>query len=169
MRLHGLGSSCLSTADLYQLALGAGFPSDVAVTMAAVAMRESRGCPTAHNHTSAEDSYGLWQINIQGNPGLTAALGIQPADLFDPSINAAAAYYLYAGNAANLDTAWYINRPGYQEAYQQYLPDAQAAADASQGAPVGSVMFPSPADSTGDWSPLAIAAGAVVALWALNR
>jgi hypothetical protein len=139
MVLTGLGVACstsvLSPGQLYQLALAAGFPSDTAITMAAVAMRESGGCPTAHNPGSpigAEDSYGLWQINIKANPlsmfGLT-----DPSQLYDPATNAQAAATLWGGNDANLDTAWYINRPGYREAYMRYLPTVQAAVQAMGG------------------------------------
>lgn len=149
MRLHGigLGATCsapvLSPIDLYNVAVNAGFDSDTAVTMAAVAMRESGGCPTAHNPGPGEDSYGLWQINVQGNPGILSALGLSdPTQLYNPDTNAEAAFYLYAGNPANLDTAWYINRPGYKEAYQQYLPIVEASI--GQGSSTGSDYTPTP-------------------------
>lgn len=150
MRLHGigLGATCgapvLSPGDLYNLAVSVGFDPNTATTMAAVAMRESGGCPTAHNPGPGEDSYGLWQINVQGNPGILSALGLSdPTDLYDPTTNAQAAFTVYAGNPANLNTAWYINRPGYQQAYQQYIPLVQAAiTDQSTGQTVSGDTLP---------------------------
>jgi hypothetical protein len=117
----------LSTAEIYQLARGAGFPPDVAVIMTAVAFRESSGCPTAHNVTG-EDSRGLWQINVRANAGLLSRLGVSPDALYDPETNARVAAALWGGNPANLDIAWYINRPGYREAYLRFMPAAIAAA-----------------------------------------
>lgn len=128
MRLHGLGAT-LTPDQIFQTALNAGFPSAVATQMTAIALRESSGNPNATNLSSTEQSYGLWQINIQGNPGLMAQLGItDPSQLLDPAVNAQAAYILYGGNPANLNTAWYINQPGYSAAYLAQLPAAQQAA-----------------------------------------
>lgn len=130
--LIGLGAACapVMTADqILQVALNAGFPSDTAVKMVALALRESAGCPSAHNPGPGEDSYGLWQINVQGNPTILSQLGLtDPTALYDPATNAAAAYLIWGGNDNNLDVAWYINRPGYQQAYLAYLPAAQQAA-----------------------------------------
>lgn len=167
MRLHGLGSSCsatiLSPGDLYNLAVNAGFDSDTAVTMAAVAMRESGGCPTAHNPGPGEDSYGLWQINVQGNPGILGALGLSdPTALYDPATNALAAFTIYAGNPNNLNVAWYINRPGYQQAYQQYIPTVQAAI--GQGGAGTDTTPPSPVLAGVNTSPGALAALGVATL-----
>ena len=137
MTLAGLGSvgavcsPVLPPEQIYQIARNAGFPQNVAIQMTAIALRESSGCPNAHNPGNplgAEDSLGLWQINVKGNPGLTRALGIRREDLFDPNVNAQAAYYLWGGNPRNLEVAWYINRPGYKERYEQFLPVAMQAA-----------------------------------------
>jgi Lysozyme like domain len=104
---QGCGAPMLSSAQLQALAVGAGFPPSLAPQMAAIALRESGGCPTAYNPVAPDNSYGLWQINILGNPGLLDALGLtDPTQLFDPATNAAAAAYLYGGNAANINTAW---------------------------------------------------------------
>lgn len=131
--VRGLGAACasyLSPAQIFQVARGSGFPWSTAIEMTAIALRESGGCPTAHNPGPGEDSYGLWQINVQGNPGILSALGLSdPAQLYDPATNAAAAFLMWGGNDANLNTAWYINKPGYSEAYQAQLPIAQQAAD----------------------------------------
>lgn len=156
--MAGLGAACatLSMDQIYSIARNAGFPSGTAVTMTAIAMRESSGCPTAHNPGNppgAEDSYGLWQINVKGNPALIQAMGIQPTDLYDPTVNAAAAYRLWNGDDNNLNVAWYINRPGYQEAYEKWLPQAQlAAARVDGGAPI---LADSGADTSGGASTVA--------------
>lgn len=134
---RGLGAPCspVLTADqIYTVARQAGFPASTAVQMTAIALRESGGCPSAHyqgNPVGAEDSYGLWQINVQGNPGILTQLGIQATDLYDPATNAAAAFLLWGGNDNNLNVAWSIGRGGYYTSqYQANLPAAQAAADA---------------------------------------
>jgi len=142
--LIGLGAACgpIMTADqILQVALNAGFPSDTAVKMVAIALRESGGCPSAHNPGPGEDSYGLWQINVLGNPTILSQLGLSdPTALYDPGTNAAAAFLIWGGNDNNLDVAWYINRPGYQQAYEAYLPAAQQAAQ--------DVLGSVPADTT---------------------
>lgn len=88
--------------------------------MAAIAMAESGGCPSAYNGgglARTESSYGLWQINVQGNPTLLNALGLTSASqLNDPSTNAAAAYYLYSTSGF---APWSTYNNG---AYQVYLP-----------------------------------------------
>jgi Lysozyme like domain len=135
----GLAASCspvLTTDQVYSIALAAGFPPDTATEMVAIAMRESSLCPTAHNPGTlgvTEDSYGLWQINVDANPQVVSALGLSsPSQLLDPNVNAAAAYMLWGGNDANLNTLWAINQTGppyyYAEKYQANLPAAQAAA-----------------------------------------
>ena len=136
MRIGIASLSGLSLEQIYSLARQAGFPPDTAVTMTAVAMRESGGNPNAFNGTAPDLSYGLWQINMYGSlgPARRAQFGISTNEqLFDPMTNARAAAMIWGGNDANLDIAWYINRPGYREAYQQYLPQAQAAAASVDG------------------------------------
>lgn len=104
------GAGILSNAQLQALAISAGFPASLAPQMAAIAQRESAGCPTAYNPGTAlipENSYGLWQINVLGNPGILDALGLSdPTQLFDPETNAAAAFYLYGGDPNNINVAW---------------------------------------------------------------
>jgi hypothetical protein len=160
--LGALGAVSLTAGQIYQTALGAGFPADVATQMTAIALRESAGQPTAVNLGPGEKSYGLWQINIQGNPSLMARLGLSdPSDLLDPATNARAAYLLWGGNPANLDANWYINRPGYAEAYERYLPVAEAASGAAAPAVSGAAemvdMFGLPESS--DTLTLAFALG----------
>ncbi len=124
----------LSPTAIYQLAREAGFPGVVAVTMTAIAQRESGGCPAAFNQNAktGDKSYGLWQINMAGP--LSAArlklFGIaREEELLDPAVNARAAFILWGGNNKNLGTAWYINHGGdYQARYEAHLPAAQACA-----------------------------------------
>jgi hypothetical protein len=131
MRIASLGSS-MSPSDIYQLALGAGFPPDTAVQMTAIALRESGGNPTAYNGSPPDDSYGLWQINMFGylGPARLSQFGLSDkTQLFDPSTNAMAAYSIWGGNDNNLNIAWAINdRGSNQRKYQSYLPIAQNAA-----------------------------------------
>ena len=142
--IGALGSmSTMTPAQIFQTALNVGFPASVAEQMTAIALRESNGNPNATNLTSGEQSYGLWQINIQGNPGLMGKLGItDPNQLLDPNVNAQAAFLLYGGNPNNLNTAWYINQPGYSQGYLAQLPVAQQAAIDVMGAGSGGIDIP---------------------------
>ncbi len=137
MRISGLGANTLSSTDLYNLAVSVGFPPDVAVQMAAIALRESGGNPSAYNGTPPDDSYGLWQINMYGNLGLArmAQFGLSDKmQLFDPVTNATAAYQIWGGNPNNLNIAWSINNGGSnQSKYQANLPVVQASLDNSGG------------------------------------
>jgi hypothetical protein len=135
VRISGLGSGSMSPADLYNLALNAGFPSTTAVQMAAIAMKESGGNPGAYNGTPPDDSYGLWQINMYGNlgPSRMSQFGLtDKSQLFDPATNARAAYQIWGGNDSNLNIAWAINDGGTnQSRYQANLPIVQAAIGAA--------------------------------------
>jgi hypothetical protein len=140
-------SGNLTPAQIYQTALGAGFPPSVAVQMTAISLRETGGTgnPNAYYGGTAanpEASYGLWQINYN-DPNVRSLLnsiGItDPSQLYDPATNAAAAYALYGGNPNNLNVAWYINKGGaYTAGYNQYLPTAEAAAASVDGTTVDS-------------------------------
>jgi hypothetical protein len=144
--LMGLGAGCsvpiLSPAQIYQYAISAGFPDNppgqgVATQMVAIALRESAGCPTATNLVPPDNSWGLWQINVNpgANAGILTQLGLSdPSQLLDPATNAAAAFAIWGGNPNNLQVAWAINTPGYAQAYQNNLPAAQAAALSVSGA-----------------------------------
>jgi hypothetical protein len=124
----------LTAAQIYALARAAGFPPVVAVTMTAIALRESSGDPKAFNGNSltGDRSYGLWQINMfQGLAAERLKLfGLAHAEqLLDPATNAHAAFVLWGGKNKNLSTAWYIDHPGpYQDRYESHLAAAQAAA-----------------------------------------
>ena len=121
----------LTPTQVYAYARAAGFPPDTARKMVAIAQRESSLNPNVIGTLKAakETSYGLWQINLKeaGIKALMARNRIMADNIRDPQINARAAYLLWGGSDSNLNTAWYINRPGYQEAYQQYIPSVMAA------------------------------------------
>lgn len=134
----------LSAVDLYKLARAAGFPSDTAVKMVAIALRESGGDPMAHNGVPPDDSYGLWQINMLGKllPERLKQFGLtDPRQLFDPMTNARAAFKIWAGNDANLARHWYIDRNTaipYKDRYEANLTlaaQARAQVDGGSTAP----------------------------------
>ena len=123
--LSGLaGLAGLSVQSVYNLARNAGFPSEVARQMVAIAQRESSLEPSArclnclkdaNGKPIEEDSIGLWQINM--NPKWAAQrralFGISSNEqLLNPATNAAAAYKLWGGSAANLASVWAIDRDG---------------------------------------------------------
>ncbi len=129
--LTGLGST-LSASQIYQVARQAGFPAETAVKMTAIALKESAGNTQAYNGVGPDDSYGLWQINMKGNLGTfrLSQFGLSDkSDLYDPLTNAKAAYAIWAGNDANLNAAWAINRGVDKTRYQAALPTAISAAE----------------------------------------
>ena len=91
----------LQTDEIARYARNAGFPEKEINTAIGVAMAESGGRTEAHNTTPPDDSYGLWQINMYGSlgPARLKQFGIsRKAQLFDPSINAKAAYIVWKGS-----------------------------------------------------------------------
>lgn len=127
----------LTVAQIYAIARAAGFPPVVAVTMAAIAMCESSGIPTAHNGSlsTGDNSFGLWQINLHSPANYTMlvakfpAIAQDPRWLLDPKNNALAAAALWAGNNKNLSVAWYAELVGAsRERYESHLAAAQTAA-----------------------------------------
>lgn len=131
----------LPPTTIYALARGAGFPPDVAVTMTAIALKESGGDPQAYNGLPPDDSYGLWQINMIDTPSYPlgaqrrAQWGLNSNDeLFDPATNARAAYSIWGGDNRNLDVGWAIWRNAGEHArYTAQLPAAEAAATQVEG------------------------------------
>lgn len=112
----------LSAAEVYGYLRDAGFDPERARMLLAIAKRESgldasarcNNCiPKPGGGFYDEDSVGLFQINMRGSLGVArlAQLGLSsPSDLLDPAVSARAAFKLWNGNDANLDTLWYINR-----------------------------------------------------------
>jgi|ERR1041385_4251157 hypothetical protein len=121
----------LSDSQIAQLAINAGFDNtqknsrgDTQVAIAVmVAIAESKGDTQAHNSFGADDSYGLWQINMKGNlgPGRRAAFGISSNEqLFDPATNAKAAKMIFDGSGWNAWTTYLLGVYGtYRSRGQQ--------------------------------------------------
>lgn len=108
----------LSAAEIYRYARQAGFGRDQAVTMTAIAMAESGGNPQANAVTPREDSRGLWQINMHAHAD---KFGL--ADLYDPEMNAFAAFTV-SGGGKNF-RPWSVYTNGR---YFDFLGQAQTAA-----------------------------------------
>jgi hypothetical protein len=109
----------LSFDELRALALDAGFSPSNADTAAAIALAESGGNPQAHNPVPPDDSYGLWQINMLSalGPQRRAQWGLRSnSDLFDPSINASAAFSVFRNSGSFRPWSTYLNG-----AYRKYL------------------------------------------------
>lgn len=88
----------MNYVELVKLAESVGFDSQSGVA-AAIAMAESGGNPQAHNNTPPDDSYGLWQINMLGSLGPNRRKRFKISsntELFDPKVNARAAYTVYS-------------------------------------------------------------------------
>jgi Lysozyme like domain len=125
----------MTPLQIYETMRRAGFPPVVAVTMTAIALRESAGNPDVINNTpkTGDLSYGLLQINLLGAlADRMKSFGITKGEqLLDPATNAHAGFVLWNGKNSNLDVAWYITRDNYRQRYESHLPAAQAAALAS--------------------------------------
>lgn len=184
--------------QVYEYARQAGFPPETARKMVAIAQRESsfRTDVVGTINKAKETSYGLWQINWKDS-GIRALLirnGIAvPEMLFDPAVNAKAAFLLWDGKDRNLDVAWYVDRVGlsYQqgEKYRAILATLPPASDWEQRrgggappviyaggpapsgpAPSGFTSFVDPSSPGDDSSMLLIAAGvgAAALVWVLT-
>lgn len=86
--------------ELIQLAKSAGFTDEESIKMAALAMAESGGIPTERYNPkgSTEDSYGLWQINMDPKyrDYRLGIFGISSVEeLYDPVTNVKAAKIIY--------------------------------------------------------------------------
>ena len=96
---QALTTGNLSDAQLANVARQGGFPDSEIPLAVAIAKAESSGNPRAHNTNAStgDNSYGLWQINMIGamGPDRRKALGLTSNDqLFDPVVNAKAAYFI---------------------------------------------------------------------------
>lgn len=100
----------LNEPQLEQLASNAGFNSTLAPVMAAIAIAESGGCPTATNpndNGGTQTSWGLWQIS-DGTHRM-------PSNWNDPQTNANMAFTKYQTQGLK---AWGTYTSG---AYKQYI------------------------------------------------
>jgi soluble lytic murein transglycosylase-like protein len=138
----------MTAQQIYDVARGAGFPPATARKMVAVALKESSGNPRAYNGRGADDSYGLWQINLRGS--LRSRLDefglVSPDDLYNPATNARVAYALWASNDANLERHWAIYSGPGAVAYAAYLAALPAFDDSPSGATDGGGAGDVPAD-----------------------
>ena len=110
--------------QLASLAQSVGFKGQSAAIMAGIAMAESSGNPRAHNPVPPDNSYGLWQINMLGGmgPERRKAFNLKSNnDLFDPVVNAKAAYSISSGGSNFQPWSTYTNG-----AYKKFLAAAKA-------------------------------------------
>jgi hypothetical protein len=123
----------MTAEEIFGILRTAGATPLICVVLTAIALRESAGVPTAHNANAktGDDSYGLFQINMIGQLGVLRLkrFGLSRADqLLDPTVSAQCALKIWNGDNANLNRAWYIDKPGYKQRYEAHLPAAIAAA-----------------------------------------
>ena len=91
--------------EIATYASNAGFSGEDLIFAVAVALAESGGNPNAYNPETAagapegKGSYGLWQIYLHAHPEF------EGQDLFDPEVNANAAYQVYV-QAGRRFTPW---------------------------------------------------------------
>lgn len=136
----------LSVAQIYAIARRAGFPPETARRMVAIALKESSGDTRAFNGRGADQSYGLWQINMLGalGPARRAQFGLTSnEDLYDPEINARVAHSLWGGDDRNLERHWAIySGPGaaHYARYLASLPDFEGAGAGGSGSGAGSFV-----------------------------
>jgi hypothetical protein len=122
-------------AQLVDLAKQAGFPAEVAPTMAAISLAESSGNPSAtHRNTNSSTDYGLWQINSIHSQLLAGK------NWSDPLVNAQMALSVYRQQGLK---AWSTYNSG---AYRRYTggvaaPSGAATASAPSAVPAGSDPF----------------------------
>jgi hypothetical protein len=125
----------LTGEQLADLLTAVGFKGNAHKLAWAIAMRESRGRPLAHNtnvHTG-DNSYGIFQINMLGVLGgeRRDKFGITTNnELFDPVTNAEAVYYM--SNGGEDFGAWGIGPNAYRsgagiETLKEFFPDYPGA------------------------------------------
>jgi hypothetical protein len=121
--------SKLSASDIASYAANAGFSGDDLVTAIAIALAESGGDPNARGDKTAihpdGTSYGLWQIHWTVHPEVG-----NPDNLFDPQINANAAYKVWQEQGFNAWSTYGDSLPGHNNAYASHLDAAFAAVNA---------------------------------------
>lgn len=146
--MSGLGAASMTPQQVYNLVRSVGFPPAQARLMVAIAKNESNYNPGMRCNNClgvAEDSIGLFQINMGGALGVArlAQFGISDKSaLYDPLTNARAAASIWAGNDANLNAAWSINRdtgipPSYSITYRQKMENALASIPSGESLEAG--------------------------------
>ena len=120
-----------SPEQIARIAKTAGIPEKHIPIMVSIALAESGGNIGARYNpegNTGEDSYGLWQINMDPRYAdeRLKLFGIDnKKKLFDPVTNAKAAYEIFKQQGFN---AWTVYRTGK---YRDFLPAAKKAASAS--------------------------------------
>ena len=120
-----------SPEQIARIAKTAGIPEKHIPTMVSIALAESGGDIGARYNpegNTGEDSYGLWQINMDPRYAdeRLKLFGIDnKKELFDPVTNAKAAYEIFKLQGFD---AWTVYRTGK---YRDFLPAAKKAASAS--------------------------------------
>jgi Lysozyme like domain len=115
----------LSASEIKGYAKNAGFSGNDLDIAVAVALAESEGNTKAHNGKGEDDSYGLWQINMFGSmgPGRRRDFALaSDADLYQPDVNAKAAYKIW--KSQGWKRGWTTYSSGK---YIKFLPAAKAA------------------------------------------
>jgi len=150
-----------TVGQLKELALSVGFNEKNASIAAAVAMAESSGYSSNDTIKSGlyartgETSYGLWQINMTGDlgPDRIKKFGLSSyKDLYDPVINARAAFKLSGGSNwgpwTTYDNGKYL--PYLKEAQKHKKPAAPSSPPSSTATPAAtsSSSTATPASST---------------------
>jgi hypothetical protein len=117
----GAGKNYIDPASIGVYATNAGFAGSDAAVAVAIAMAESSGNASAYNPETAagapagKGSFGLWQIYLNAHPEFAGQ------NLFDPAVNANAAYSVYAVAGMSF-TPWSTYNSG---AYNAYMPVTQ--------------------------------------------
>jgi lysozyme-like protein len=163
----GWKAEVISSNQMAYAAMYAGFSPTKLVagfseltTIIAIGLAESGGNMFAHNRLPPDDSYGIWQINMIGDmgPARLKQFGIRSKQaLYDPVINAKAAYSIYKSqgfkawstyNGAkymlSLKEAKESTPPSQHHPAPEYLPAGGAEADStppSQTASVAEQLF----------------------------
>jgi len=127
--------------QLTQLAYDAGFRQtrNELITAVAAAIGESGGNERARGDNG--ESYGLWQIHVPSHPEYRS----NPEQLFDPRVNATAAYKVYTGRGRSFEPfhAW-SRASGPKKAFltSAALVGVSAWEVAHPGAALGTVVRP---------------------------
>lgn len=117
---HGWGQSAYKSAQVENLLKAAGFTGQGLKDAMIIVERESGNNPFAYNPKGLDDSYGLFQINMENNDPSNPDMGKRRLkqyglrrneDLYDPLVNAKVAYKISGGgkNWGAWTTAKYLN------------------------------------------------------------
>lgn len=125
----------LSASQIMAYAKGAGLNTAQAIIATAIAFAESGGDPNQRYNPGPEDSYGLWQINLDPSyrSSRMKTIGISsPSQLYDPATNAKAMYIL--SSHGNNWRPWTTYTSGK---YKAFISQANQVADTEAMKTVG--------------------------------